>query len=110
MVLIRWRTSESDPQKVCGGTLISDTWVLSAAHCIHPVVESYRECNKCLELYMGIHDYTLAYALEPHRKQLLVRQIVIHEEFELVGNWNDLALIEVEKVDIVKHFYYKIDT
>ena len=107
MVLIRYRMTPTDQQKLCGGTLISANRVLTAAHCVSPVQNVYETCAECLQLYMGIHDYTLPFSMEPHRELLIVRRLIIHAEFESVGNWNDIALVEVEDVNIRLSDYIK---
>ena len=64
-------------------------------------------CAGCLLVYMGIHDKTLTIAEEPERKQLVVKRVIIHDGFKMKNLENDIALIEIEPMDIERSAYIK---
>ncbi|XP_074720764.1 serine protease 55-like isoform X1 [Strix uralensis] len=77
-----WHVSiQSNGRHICGGTMISALWILTAAHCFAEEVPP--------DLTVVVGGIDLSLPLEEHK----VENLIIHGNFDRMSMENDIALI-----------------
>jgi len=71
----------------CGGFIINDRWIMTAAHCMEG------ETPAILSVVIG--DHTRNDNSNTVRRALTVEQIIMHEDYDDWDYYNDIALVKV---------------
>ncbi|XP_053918312.1 LOW QUALITY PROTEIN: serine protease 55 [Cuculus canorus] len=101
-----WHVSiQSNGNHICGGTIISALWILTAAHC-------FEEAPPDLTVVVGGTDLSLP--MEEYK----LDSLILHKNFDRMSIQNDITLVLLsspikfsnEKIPICLPFIYDIDT
>ncbi|XP_052224226.1 neurotrypsin-like [Dreissena polymorpha] len=76
-----------ETSNICGGTILNDRWILSAAHCFH------NKTTSTIRVYTGDHDLMKS---DPFEQQFELEQLIEHPNFASVRNGYDIALMKVK--------------
>ncbi|XP_047519519.1 serine protease snake-like [Pieris napi] len=90
MVLIGFQNDNQEPTWKCGGTLISDRWVVSAAHCIEDPMYGPA---KVMRIGTATFEFDEVDELAQER---IISAIVPHPGYRPPSKYHDIALMKAE--------------
>ncbi|XP_023555442.1 coagulation factor XI isoform X2 [Octodon degus] len=73
---------------LCGGSIIGNRWILTAAHCLDGV-----DSSKILRVYGGIVNQS---EINEDTPFFGVQEIIIHDQYQVAESGNDIALLKLE--------------
>ncbi|XP_053328030.1 serine protease 27-like [Spea bombifrons] len=86
-----WQVSlQSNGKHFCGGSLITNSWVLLAAHCFEST-----DNVSLFTAYLGA--FQLSNLSDPNVVSVGVKQIIVHPDFMYEGSSGDIALVQLER-------------
>ncbi|XP_058124254.1 transmembrane protease serine 9-like, partial [Anopheles ziemanni] len=85
----------SSPVYACGGSLVSDRFVITAAHCVVNANNGYPLSKDKFFLQLGYHE--LGVAEEGCTQDLGVKKVHLHPQFRSGTHRHDLAMLEIEQ-------------
>ncbi|KAL8202192.1 UNVERIFIED_CONTAM: Neurotrypsin, partial [Gekko kuhli] len=87
-VSLRLKGFHRDARLLCGATLVSNCWVVTAAHCFKRFgVDVRRYLLRVGDYHTGVRD--------EFERELPVEKIVLHRNYQSSSNDNDIALVRI---------------
>ncbi|KAJ8923627.1 hypothetical protein NQ315_010206 [Exocentrus adspersus] len=87
-------------QQFCGGSLITDTHILTASHCVQGLTPA--------EIRVRLGEYNFATPNESRSRDYGVVEIIEHEGFVLSTYENDIAIVKMDKPTMFNTYIWPI--
>uniref|UniRef100_A0A3Q2CGN1 Peptidase S1 domain-containing protein n=1 Tax=Cyprinodon variegatus TaxID=28743 RepID=A0A3Q2CGN1_CYPVA len=91
-----WQVSLHTFAHICGGSLINDQWVLTAAHCV-----SWLGSTPFLTVYLGRQNQSES---NPNEVSRTVTRIIIHPGYNIPRFNNDIALLKMSEPVVFSNY------
>ncbi|KYB26592.1 Transmembrane protease serine 9-like Protein [Tribolium castaneum] len=102
MALLSYQTDRG-PSFLCGGTIINENYILTAAHCvtnIKPKLIGVRVGEHDIRTNTDCEEFEGEEVCAPPVQDLSIEKVIFHKQYDIVTHANDIALVRVSPINL----------